>query len=295
MTLVAGLGNVGREYEGTRHNVGFMLVDLLLQELENSEISKPSFKGQLFKAGQSLFLKPSTFMNSSGESVLAVRDYYKCERLIVIHDDIDLNLGVLRFKLGGGNGGHNGLKSIDTLCGADYERVRVGIGKKEPVLNFVLGKFSTAELEALHPVLEQAKKGVLAMLQGENISKIASTYNLTLKKDSESLSSEAKNNLNDTKKGNTNHCSEAKGDLKKDSESLSSEVKNSLNGSKKDSKNISNEAKSNSNGLKKDSTNPCDKAKNDLKSSKDTENSKAKGDLSGLKCGKIEPNESKIL
>ena len=240
MTLVAGLGNVGREYEGTRHNVGFMLVDLLLQELEKSEISKPSFKGQLFKSGQSLFLKPSTFMNSSGESVLAVRDYYKCERLIIIHDDIDLNLGVLRFKLGGGNGGHNGLKSIDTLCGADYERVREGIGKKEPVLNFVLGKFSTAELEALHPVLEQAKKGVLAMLQGENISKIASTYNLTLKKDSESASSEAKS---DTKKGES----------------------------------------------------PCVEPKSDSKSSKDSENSKAKDDLSGLKDGKIEPNESKIL
>ena len=273
MTLVAGLGNVGREYEGTRHNVGFMLVDLLLQELENSEISKSSFKGQLFKSGQSLFLKPSTFMNSSGESVLAVRDYYKCERLIVIHDDIDLNLGVLRFKLGGGNGGHNGLKSIDALCGADYERVRVGIGKKEPVLNFVLGKFSTAELEALHPVLEQAKKGVLAMLQGENISKIASTYNLTLKKDSESLLREA---TSDTKKDSTNHCSETKSDSKKGESPCV-------------------EAKSNLKNSKKDSTNPCDKAKNDSKSSKDTENSKAKGDLSGLKDGKIEPNESKSL
>ena len=275
MTLVAGLGNVGREYEGTRHNVGFMLVDLLLQELENSEISKPSFKGQLFKSGQSLFLKPSTFMNSSGESVLAVRDYYKCERLIIIHDDIDLNLGVLRFKLGGGNGGHNGLKSIDALCGANYERVRVGIGKKEPVLNFVLGKFSSAELEALKPVLNQAKKGVLAMLQGENISKIASTYNLTLKKDSESASSETKS---DTKKV----------------ESPCIEAKNNLNDTKKGESPCV-EAKSNLKNSKKDSTNPCDKAKNDSKSSKDTENSKAKGDLSGLKDGKIEPNESKSL
>ncbi len=183
MTLVAGLGNVGREYELTRHNVGFMLVDLLLQSLAHSEISKPSFKGQLFKSELGLFLKPSTFMNASGQSILAVREFYKCERLIVIHDDIDLNLGVLRFKMGGGNGGHNGLKSVDALCGREYERVRVGIGKREPVLNFVLGKFSPSELETLRPVLEQAKKGVLAMLQGENISKIASTYNLTLKKD----------------------------------------------------------------------------------------------------------------
>ncbi len=295
MTLVAGLGNVGREYELTRHNVGFMLVDLLLKELPNSEISKASFKGQLFKSGQSLFLKPSTFMNSSGESVLAVRDYYKCDRLIVIHDDIDLNLGVLRFKMGGGNGGHNGLKSIDALCGADYERVRVGIGKMEPVLNFVLGKFSPAELEALKSVLEQAKKGVLAMLKGENISKIASTYNLTLKKESENACGEAKNKQSDSKKSVS---SEAKSDLKKESKSPCNEAKSKANNSNKS---------------------VCGKPKSDLKDSKKDENSKAKGDSNDLndnssssksdssdsksdsndlkspKSDKIELNESKIL
>ena len=77
MTLVVGLGNVGREYELTRHNAGFMLVDLLLQDLPHSDISKPSFKGSLYKSELGLFLKPSTFMNSSGESVLAVRNYFK--------------------------------------------------------------------------------------------------------------------------------------------------------------------------------------------------------------------------
>ncbi len=178
MTLVVGLGNVGREYELTRHNAGFMLVDLLLQDLPHSDISKPSFKGSLYKSELGLFLKPSTFMNSSGESVLAVRNYFKCDRLIVIHDDIDLNLGVLRFKMGGGNGGHNGLKSIDALCGAEYERVRVGIGKKESVLSFVLGKFSTDELASLTPVLEQAKAGLLALLKGQDITQVASAFNL---------------------------------------------------------------------------------------------------------------------
>lgn len=178
MTLVVGLGNVGREYELTRHNAGFMLVDLLLQDLPHSDISKPSFKGSLCKSELGLFLKPSTFMNSSGESVLAVRNYFKCDKLIVIHDDIDLNLGVLRFKKGGSNGGHNGLKSIDALCGAEYERVRVGIGKREPVLSFVLGKFSTDELASLAPVLEQAKAGLLALLKGQDITQVASAFNL---------------------------------------------------------------------------------------------------------------------
>ena len=178
MTLVVGLGNVGAEYELTRHNVGFMLVDLILKDLPHSKIVGAKFKGELFKAGENLFLKPSTLMNASGQSVLAVREFYKCDKLIVIHDDIDLNLGVLRFKMGGGNGGHNGLKSIDALCGTNYARVRVGIGKKEPVSNFVLGKFSFVELESLKPILEQAKKGVLALLNEEELNKIASIYNL---------------------------------------------------------------------------------------------------------------------
>ena len=178
MTLVAGLGNVGADYEGTRHNVGFMLVDLLLKELPNSQISGAKFNGELFKTELGLFLKPSTFMNSSGTSVFAVKEYFKCDRIIIIHDDIDLNLGALRFKKGGSSGGHNGLKSIDTLCGSDYERVRVGIGKGANVLSYVLGKFSSDELNALAPILEQAKKGLLALLQGQSITQVASAFNV---------------------------------------------------------------------------------------------------------------------
>lgn len=180
MILVAGLGNIGIEYENTRHNVGFMLVDLLLKELENSEISGTKFKGRLFKTELGLFLKPSTFMNASGESVCAVQNYFKCDRLIIIHDDIDLNLGTLRFKKGGGNGGHNGLKSIDAMCGSDYERVRVGIGKGADVLSFVLGKFSNAELSTLSPVLNHAKDAVLELLSGKNILQVAEKFNLRM-------------------------------------------------------------------------------------------------------------------
>lgn len=178
MTLVVGLGNVGNEYKNTRHNVGFMLVDFILSDLPHSTVSNAKFKGELFKTGLGLFLKPSTFMNASGVSVLAVKEYYKCDKLIVIHDDIDLNLGTLRFKKGGSSGGHNGLKSIDALCGSEYERVRVGIGRSENVLSYVLAKFSTDELEKLAPILKNAKKALFALLQGESIATVSSLFSL---------------------------------------------------------------------------------------------------------------------
>ncbi|NDJ27290.1 aminoacyl-tRNA hydrolase [Campylobacter sp. MIT 12-8780] len=182
MILVVGLGNIGKEYENTRHNVGFMLVDLLLNELETTPISNTKFKGELFKSNSSplLLLKPHTFMNNSGISVSAVMNFYKCDRLIVIHDDIDLSLGTLRFKKGGSSGGHNGLKSIDSFCGNDYERVRIGIGKDKNVINFVLGHFSADELKSLEPVLTQAKNAVLALINSD-ITSVASNFSLKKK------------------------------------------------------------------------------------------------------------------
>lgn len=178
MTLVVGLGNVGREYERTRHNAGFMLVDLLLKESEFSSISNTKFKGELYKTSSALFLKPHTFMNASGLSVKAVMDFYKCSRLIVMHDDIDLNLGDLRFKKGGGNGGHNGLKSIDALCGREYERVRIGVGRAENVAAFVLSAFSVAESEILSAVFSQALKALKELLGGQDLERVASLYSL---------------------------------------------------------------------------------------------------------------------
>lgn len=178
MILVVGLGNIGKEYDNTRHNVGFMLIDEILKDRQTTNISNTKFKGELFKSGSSvLFLKPHTFMNNSGFSVAAVMNFYKCERLIVIHDDIDLNLGTLRFKKGGSSGGHNGLKSIDACWGSDYERVRIGIGKGSDVISFVLGHFSQNEMQTLNPVLAQAKKAVLTLLKSD-ISSVASLFSL---------------------------------------------------------------------------------------------------------------------
>ena len=164
MKLIVGLGNVGDKYANTRHNIGFIAIDKILQNLDAKKISK-EFKGELFKSGDYLFLKPSTYMNLSGESVLLVKKFYKIDNqdIIVIHDDIDLNLGSLKFKQGGGNGGHNGLKSIDSLIGNDYHRIRIGVGRskdKKEVIDFVLGDFEEEELKKLEPVLENVEKAI---------------------------------------------------------------------------------------------------------------------------------------
>ncbi len=165
MKLIVGLGNIGKEYEKTRHNIGFIAIDEILNDLNYSEINKPQFKGTLYKSGNYLFLKPSTYMNLSGESVGAVKNFYKIDNddIIVIHDDLDLKLGALRFKKGGGHGGHNGLKSIDSHIGNSYHRIRIGIDRpeeKDKVIDFVLGKFNDEELEKLSKTLENVKKAV---------------------------------------------------------------------------------------------------------------------------------------
>ena len=178
MILVVGLGNIGKEYENTRHNVGFMLIDLLLKENQTTNLTNSKFKGELFKMGSSLLLKPSTFMNNSGLSVRAVLDFYKCERFIVIHDDIDLKLGALRFKKGGSSGGHNGLKSIDALCGNDYERVRIGVGKGENVISYVLDDFKKEEKPILDKILLKAKQALLELIKSDDLQTVSSKFSL---------------------------------------------------------------------------------------------------------------------
>ncbi|MEO1928502.1 MAG: aminoacyl-tRNA hydrolase [Nautiliaceae bacterium] len=164
MKLIVGLGNPGKKYELNRHNVGFLAVDYLIDVFNASKINS-SFKGELFKSKDCLFLKPTTFMNLSGESVVLVKNYYKIdnEDIIVIHDDIDLKLGALKFKRGGSSGGHNGLKSIDKHIGNDYYRVRVGVGrpeKKEDVVNYVLNDFSEDEFECIKSLFPKIEKAV---------------------------------------------------------------------------------------------------------------------------------------
>lgn len=180
MLLVVGLGNPGPAYAKTRHNVGFMVIDALIKELKPQDISKNSFKGHLYKSNDLLLLKPSTFMNLSGESVIEVKNFYKPQRLVVVHDDIDLALGALRFKIGGSSGGHNGLKSLDSHIGNDYIRVRIGIGRpalKEEVVKYVLQNFTKEEESRLQTIIESAKNAILA-LKNESLNRVQERYSL---------------------------------------------------------------------------------------------------------------------
>ena len=182
MLLIVGLGNPGIQYEHTRHNIGFRVIDKLVSDSGAIDVSKNSFFGKLFKSNQTLFLKPMTYMNLSGKSLLAVKNFYKVEidDIIVIHDDIDLPFSALRFKKGGGHGGHNGLRSIDSTIGKEYIRVRMGVGKPErrgQVVDFVLSNFSLDEEKNLDSWIEHTIKAIKE-LQDKELNEVKSRYSL---------------------------------------------------------------------------------------------------------------------
>lgn len=172
MLLVVGLGNPGREYASHRHNVGFMAVDALADEVR-ADPFREKFSGQVARAEiageQAILLKPMTFMNGSGRSVQPAMAFYKVEpaRLLVIHDELDLPFGTVRLKVGGGHAGHNGLRSIMSHVGTgDFGRIRVGIGRPPPtfggeVADYVLSSFDAIERAALPDGLRQAVQSVL--------------------------------------------------------------------------------------------------------------------------------------
>lgn len=178
--LIVGLGNPGSMYANTRHNIGFMVIDELRRRHSVYDVSKSSFDGELFKMGQHFLLKPLTYMNLSGKSVLAVKNFYKIDDAIVIHDDLDLPFGALRFKHGGGHGGHNGLKSTDSVMGADYTRVRMGIGKpehKSQVADYVLHPFSELEQKKLSQWISASADAVELLLTSK-LEEVASKCSL---------------------------------------------------------------------------------------------------------------------
>ncbi len=175
MYLLVGLGNFGKEYEKTRHNFGFMLIDQITADYRLTVIGK-KFSSEVFSgeiAGEKIIaLKPQTYMNNSGVAVLEAVQFYKIppQNVIVFHDEIDLPLGAIKMKIGGGNAGHNGLKSIDSVIGKDYWRVRLGVGRPEnkefEVADFVLSKFSREEFLQV----DEIKQKIL-----ENLSEIISS------------------------------------------------------------------------------------------------------------------------
>ena len=182
MTLFVGLGNPGSQYEDTRHNIGFKVIDKLVDDFEARDISKTSFHGKLYRSTPSLFLKPTTYMNLSGKSVLPVKQFFKIEQenIIVIHDDIDLPFGAVRFKRGGGHGGHNGLKSLDAMIGKEYIRVRVGVGKpehKSQVADYVLHDFSENEKHSLSVLITYVSEACKKLISQE-LNSVKSVYSL---------------------------------------------------------------------------------------------------------------------
>jgi PTH1 family peptidyl-tRNA hydrolase len=172
--LVAGLGNPGPQYAGNRHNVGFMVADLLAARVgagfrrDRSRVQAAS--GRL--AGLPVIIaKPMSFMNLAGTPIAAIAGFYKIppDRIAVVHDDLDLPFGTIRLKLGGGDGGHNGLRSLTRALGTrDYYRVRVGIGRppgRQDPADFVLRNFAAAERKEVPLVLERAADAVEALLR----------------------------------------------------------------------------------------------------------------------------------
>lgn len=193
MFLIVGLGNPGKEYQNNRHNIGFKVVDSLIQTLGAMKQSSKNFQGELYKSSTLLLLKPSTFMNLSGESVQSVLNFYKITDFLVIHDELDLPFGAVKFKFGGGNGGHNGLKSIDSLCGNAYYRIRYGIGKpaiKAQVIHWVLQDFSALEEEQNQALIAHCAKAALEIAKLESsqelANKISSIFTLAPKLQNES-------------------------------------------------------------------------------------------------------------
>jgi len=169
--IVVGLGNPGPEYAATRHNVGFMVVDLL-GERSGGIAFRSKFHGEVADArvggGPATLLKPLTYMNNSGRSVQAALAFFKlpASELLVVHDELDLSFGDIRLKAGGGDAGHNGLKSITQQLGtSEYPRLRIGIGKPPPGFrgggaDFVLEGFRPAEKAELGQVVERAADAV---------------------------------------------------------------------------------------------------------------------------------------
>jgi len=184
MYVIAGLGNPGKKYANTRHNMGFIAIDQLAEK-HDIKVDKVKFKalvGEGRIAGQKVLLvKPQTYMNLSGESIQEVMHFYKLEpeELIVIYDDMDLEAGALRLRKFGSAGTHNGMKSVVQHLNSDrFPRIRLGIGNKgkKDVIDFVIGGFSKDEVPVLEEAVTNAVLAIECML-GEGIDRAMSQYN----------------------------------------------------------------------------------------------------------------------
>ncbi|MEV0739961.1 aminoacyl-tRNA hydrolase [Streptomyces sp. NPDC050549] len=188
--LIVGLGNPGPEYANNRHNVGFMVADLLAERIGGKfkragKAQAQVLEGRIGAPGPAsrrvVLVKPMSYMNLSGGPVNALRDFYKVPlaNIVAVHDELDIDYGALRLKLGGGDNGHNGLKSMTKAMGPDYHRVRFGIGRppgRMQVADFVLKDFSSTERKELDFLVDRATDSVECLVS-EGLERAQSAYN----------------------------------------------------------------------------------------------------------------------
>jgi PTH1 family peptidyl-tRNA hydrolase len=184
LKVIAGLGNPGEKYANTRHNIGFMITAALAKKYSiKSSYQFDGLYGDYFFGGEKIMIfQPMKYMNRSGQPLKKLMNYYDIppEDLLVIHDDLDLDLGIIRFKKNGGSGGHNGVKSIIERTGTNkFKRLKVGIGRppeKMAVSDYVLSKFHGEEKDTAQKVIEKSVSAVELMLK-EDIDKAMNKYN----------------------------------------------------------------------------------------------------------------------
>lgn len=185
--MIVGLGNPGSKYNDTKHNIGFMAVDKIVKDLDVNFTEDKNFKAEIgsdFINGEKIyFIKPTTFMNNSGIAVKALLTYYNIsiKDMIIIYDDLDMEVGKIRFRQKGSAGGHNGIKSIIAHLGTqEFDRIKVGIGRpngRMTVINHVLGKFDKNDEIMILNTLDKVDNAVNYYLQTNDFQKTMQKYN----------------------------------------------------------------------------------------------------------------------
>jgi len=186
MKCIVGLGNIGKRFELTRHNIGFEVVDDIL-ERHQFTLDKQKFKGaytiERLNGEKVLFIEPMTMMNLSGQAVAPLMDYYNVdvEDLIVLYDDLDLEQGQVRLRQKGSAGGHNGMKSIIKMLGTDqFKRIRIGVGRPTngmSVPDYVLQKFSKEEMIIMEKVIEHSARAVESFIESSRFDHVMNEFN----------------------------------------------------------------------------------------------------------------------
>lgn len=186
MKCIVGLGNPGKKYMKTRHNIGFMVIDELADR-HGWKLNKNKFNGnyamELVDGEKVILLQPQTFMNLSGEAVRPLMDYYNLalEDILIIYDDLDLPTGKIRLRAKGGHGGHNGMRSLINHLGTkEFNRIRFGVGRptnQMPVVDYVLNNFAKAEQQTITDSIEKAADACEAWMKGQPFLEVMNEYN----------------------------------------------------------------------------------------------------------------------